>query len=273
MQYNTILVHLDASARCDARIELAMQLAGLVEAHVVGLYAVSEPVFPIADVQWSDDLRTSFESRQRLRRDGFLKIANQYDVSAEWRVVRQDDPVDPLIHLRHADLLIAGQHDPYDLNALEPDGFITDALFASGRPVMVIPHAGTFTLPPRHIAIAWDASREAARAVADAMPLLRRASFVSAVHIDRADRPPTSDESLATLVSFLDAHGVRAHVARADRAPTLRTGEVLESRLMDLGADFLVMGAYAHSRARESIMGGVTRTISRSMTTPVLMSH
>jgi nucleotide-binding universal stress UspA family protein len=273
MRYKTIVVHLDDSQRCDERVELAMGLGRADDAHIVGLYAVYEPAFPAIDATYVDDVRESFDGRERSRRDSFLASANRWDVSAEWRPVHSGDPAGLAVQVRHADLLVVGQHDPYDNGTLVPEGFMTDMLFASGCPLLMIPHAGSFTLPAHHVAIAWDASREAARALVDALPLLHGASHVSVIHIDRADRPPTPDAAFAELALHLDDHGIHAHIVCADRDPRMRTGEVLLSRLADIGADLLVMGAYARSRVREALLGGVTRTIASSMTVPVLMSH
>jgi nucleotide-binding universal stress UspA family protein len=123
------------------------------------------------------------------------------------------------------------------------------------------------------VVIAWNSAREAARAVHDAMPLLIAAEAVTVLTIDPREGPQGHGELPGADISLhLARHGVKAQVERTVSAD-LPVGEVLLSRLADLGADLLVMGAYGHSRMRELLLGGATRSLLQSMTVPVLMSH
>jgi nucleotide-binding universal stress UspA family protein len=144
---------------------------------------------------------------------------------------------------------------------------------ATGRPVLVVPYAFERRPAGRHVMIAWNASREAARAVNDALPLLRRASHVHVVALSPV-RSATAhgEEPGADIALYLARHGVKVTVSRDD-APEVDTGNLLLSRAFDLSADLIVMGAWGHSRLREFVLGGVTRTLLESMTVPVLMSH
>jgi nucleotide-binding universal stress UspA family protein len=180
---------------------------------------------------------------------------------------------DPVVHARYADLTILGQ--------LDPDRGETEWIrprpervgLAAGRPVLVIPYAGHFENLGRRVVIAWNATREAARAVADAMPLLASAELVTVLTIDPREGPDAHGEVPgADIAAHLALHGVTAQIERTVSGG-LPVGEVLLSRIADLGADLLVMGLYGHSRARELLLGGATRTLLRSMTLPVLMSH
>jgi nucleotide-binding universal stress UspA family protein len=199
-----------------------------------------------------------------LRRTGFEK--------AEWRETTSDALGAVTLHARYADLVVIGQQNPE-----WPSG--VDKLFerslplAAGRPVLVVPYAFERRPVGRHVLVAWNASREAARAVNDALPLLERASHVHVV----AFQPEQSGsahggEPGADIALYLARHGVKVTVSRYD-APDMDVGNQLLSRAFDLSADLIVMGAWGHSRLREFVLGGVTRTLLESMTVPVLMSH
>jgi nucleotide-binding universal stress UspA family protein len=143
----------------------------------------------------------------------------------------------------------------------------------AGRPVLVYPYAGKFDAAPKHVLISWNASREATRAVTDAIPFLRAAQKVTVLAIN----PKTSAEGhgdipAADIALYLSRHGVKAE-AMADPAVQIDIGNYLLSRAADLSVDMIVMGAYGHARMRELVFGGVTQTIMREMTVPVLLSH
>jgi nucleotide-binding universal stress UspA family protein len=192
---------------------------------------------------------------------------------AEWREIPEGPDADPALHARYADLAILGQLDPEraepDLIRPRPD----QVALASGRPVLIVPYAGHFDNAGRRVLIAWNATREAARSVSDAMPLLTSAELVTVLTIDPREGPHGHGEIPgADIALHLARHGVKAEIERTVSAG-LPVGEVLLSRAADLGADLIVMGAYGHSRAREMLLGGATRSVLRSMTVPVLMSH
>jgi nucleotide-binding universal stress UspA family protein len=150
---------------------------------------------------------------------------------------------------------------------------VENLLIYSGRPVLVVPYIGTGERIGRTVTVAWDAGREAARAVADAMPLLERAEKVHVLVVDpRPSADGHGEEPGADLALHLARHGVKAEVNRTE-ANDIGTGDVILSWLSDADSDLLVMGAYAHSRLRELVLGGVTRRILDGMTVPVLMSH
>ena len=144
---------------------------------------------------------------------------------------------------------------------------------ASGRPILAVPYAGQFETVGRRVLIGWNATREATRAVNDAMPLLAAADVVTVLTIDAREAPDAHGELPGADISLhLARHGVKATIERTVSAG-VPAGEVLLSRAADLGADLLVIGAYGHSRMRELLLGGATRSILQSMTVPVLMSH
>jgi nucleotide-binding universal stress UspA family protein len=175
------------------------------------------------------------------------------------------------LHARYADLTVVGQgidlkDAPHDL------AFLPEELaLGVGRPVLVVPRYGTFETFGERVLIAWNGSREATRAVHDALPLLTRATKVTVLSIDpepdSGARVPSADITL-----HLARHGVSAE-ADSTVALDMAVGDMLLSRAADLGANLLVMGAYGHSRVREMVLGGATRHILQHMTVPVLMSH
>jgi nucleotide-binding universal stress UspA family protein len=137
---------------------------------------------------------------------------------------------------------------------------------------LVVPYIGRYPDPGRNAVISWKAGRESARAVFDSLPLLRGAETVQILEIkERGDERPAlaPDTSIAAALA---RHGIKPSV-RTSIAGELSVGDEILSRLADMGADLLVMGAYGHSRMREMVFGGVTRHISRHMTVPVLFSH
>ena len=281
MSYKDLLVGLDSDASARERIEIAAALAERFAAHLVGLYPLPMPEAPRHFGYYDPALLNPFfeELRARARdaadktREVFEHIASLHGVSAEWREIPEGADADPAVHARYADLAILGQLDP---DSGEPDMIRPrpeQVTLASGRPILVVPYAGNFPNLGRRVVIGWNASREAARAVNDAMPLLTTAEIVSILTIDpREGRRAHGELPGADISLHLARHGVKAEIERTVSAD-LPVGEVLLSRAADLGADLLVMGAYGHSRARELLLGGATRSLLRSMTLPVLMSH
>jgi nucleotide-binding universal stress UspA family protein len=166
------------------------------------------------------------------------------------------------------DLAIALQPEP------NPDTFDNaiplEILFQSGGPVLFIPHTHKGVFQPMRIAVAWDGSRLAARAVRDAAPFLARAHAITIISVNEAQAPESV--SASRLAAHLARHGLTAQVERvsADRADIQPT---ILSIAADTGVDLIVMGAYGHSRLQERVLGGVTRGMLQSMTVPTLMSH
>lgn len=281
MNYKDLLVVLDSDASARPRIEIAAALAERFAAHLVGLYTLPIPEAPRHFGYYDPALLNPFFEELRARaREAADKTKEMFEhttglrgVSAEWREIPDGADADPALHARYADLAILGQLDP---ESGEPDTIRPrpeQVTLASGRPIMVVPYAGNFPSLGRRVLIGWNATREAARAVNDAMPLLTGAEIVTVLTIDPHEGPRAHGELPGADISLhLARHGVKAEIERTVSAD-LPVGEVLLSRAADLGADLLVMGAYGHSRARELLLGGATRSLLRSMTLPVLMSH
>ena len=170
------------------------------------------------------------------------------------------------------DITIVGQSNPEvpaELLVIRPE----EVVLGSGRPTLVMPYIGGSSCPGERIVIAWDESREAARAVADAIPFLIQATAVWIVCIGEKVQSMTGEPSAGeALRRFLADHDI---VAKAEclYPDECSEGDVLLSRIVDFGADLLVMGCYGHTRLRELVLGGLTREILQHSTVPVLMSH
>jgi nucleotide-binding universal stress UspA family protein len=273
MTYKTILVHLDERPRRAERLQLGLQLARSFDAHLVALFALEGGRVPSYALAEAGPLVQEIELRRRsdaarAAEDEFRQAERRAQGKAEWRVSMDDALTAVRVSARYADLVIAGQPEPGELLA---KAFAGELLLSVGRPVLFVPYAGRFPDAGKRVLIAWNASREAARAVSDALPLLARADSVEVVAFD--PRPGEHGEVPgADMALFLARHGVKAIAARQS-VPGTDIGSQILSRAADLNADLVVMGGYGHSRMRELVLGGATRSMLEAMTVPVLMSH
>jgi nucleotide-binding universal stress UspA family protein len=274
----SILLHLDPSPRCAVRLRLARAIAAQHEAQVTALYAVT-PTFlalPLAMGDGSAAMVPMLEQIDADRRAAARSLFDREQAVGQGAMRWADLGIEPVIpafsaQALFADLLVLGQHDPGDAEtAGVPVDFVESVLVATGKPALVVPYAGEFTEVGRDVLIAWKSTREAARAVACALPLLQHARSVHVVGWSADATGP--DAGRLDLAAYLLLHGVEPKVRYHSSAP-VEVGAGLLSLAADVGADLLVMGAYGHSRARELVLGGATRTILRSMTVPVLMAH
>jgi len=170
---------------------------------------------------------------------------------------------------RRFDLSVVAQAQP---DAVGSEALIVEqALFDSGRPVMVVPYIQTAPFKADRVMLCWDGSRPAARAAGDAMPILVRAKTVE-VFIVESGKLKSDEFPGADIAEHLAHHGLNVKVSRTVSGD-VDIANVILSHAADSGADLLVMGGYGHSRVREFILGGATRGILASMTVPTLMSH
>ncbi len=277
MSYKSLLVHLDDGPGSSLRVSLALQLATQFEAHLTGLYTVTRPelnamgVADAFDGVW-DAVEEGLRGRSEQSRRRFDSQAQGVGLhSRQWRSV--EGPVEEVLaqHARYADLLIVGQPDPSDNPLHRRLDFPAAVAMRSARPVLVLPYAPAVPALGREVLVAWNGSREATRAVADALPLLRKAERVTVMTVNGRDSSARALCPDVDLAHFLALHGVTAKATFCE-VPEVEVGAWFLSRAADLGVDLLVMGAYGHSRLRELILGGVTRLLSREMTVPVFMS-
>ncbi len=280
MSYKSIVVQLDMSARAHSRLEYAIRLARQFDAHLTGVFSAFSPdprsfyVMAGTADYYEEHRKTRQERHGALERIFHAELLRA-GVRGQW--VDYPDSQGQAIprYARYADLVVAGQEDPND-----PEGFIADyfpetLVMSSGRPVLFIPSTGVFPTLGANIMVAWNGSRESARAVQDAMPLLQRAEKVTVVRLNELkDEPGANRIPGADIALLLARHDVKAEVAALDGVNDVPLGDMLISRASDLGADLVVMGAYVVTlRWQELVMGGATRTMLQSMPVPVLMSH
>ncbi|MFL5285073.1 MAG: universal stress protein [Rhodopila sp.] len=283
MPFKDLLVHLDADPRAASRLNIATDIAVRHGARLTGLFIVDVPNtdyfygagLPMAGLgpdQLVDVMTAEARATAVPVEDNFHKVLGLNGLQGEWRIVEGHTPAVLSADARYADLVVVGQPD--DPRRRDHRGRLTveTALMTSGRPVLTVPFAGEFANLTDHILVAWNASREATRAVHDALPLLLDATQVTILAINPRNITDEDERPHIDLAAHLSRHGVRAETTRTV-AEDISDGEALLSYASDISATMIVAGGYGHSRAREMIFGGVTRTLLAEMTVPVLFSH
>jgi nucleotide-binding universal stress UspA family protein len=272
-----ILVQMDASPAASRRLDLALMLAERTEAHVVGLHVDSfEQMVMYPDIYASQLMELMAAEAARAvagARTRFDQAIAGRAITTEWRAVKGLVDRKLAEHARYADLVVLGQNDPDEAKTASAARVAELVPLTSGKPCLVVPYTKGPSGFGDNILVAWDGSREASRAVADAMPLLRAAKQVTVAQIQAAPGDP--------FAGGLDLNAFSAHLARHGIALETRTeategrsvAQALLSLAASFSADLIVMGAYGHTRLRELILGGVTQEVLARMTIPVLMSH
>lgn len=274
MPYKTILAILQSEEETGRVLDAAISIASRHGAHLIGLHAQSLPVAYVSPMGFPDvGLITAQEDAAR---DAALGIRALFDkrtviegVSAEWRGLESlsgDSAIGGLESARSVDLVVAGQADPESTSSASAD--VAALISDTSRPVLLVPYTGRSDMSFRRIIVAWNASKQAASAVFDALPLLREAESVEILCIDPEEGGLPGSQIAATL----SRHGIDVTV-KTEPSGGIPVAACIENRLVDEGADLLVMGAYGQSRLTEFLFGGVTRSILQSMTTPTLMSR
>lgn len=281
MSYKDLLVVVDAEPDARQRVTLAASLAKRYGAHLTALYPKVVPgvagALGFFDPALLDPVYRAAEERSgggaEAARCHFENVVTRRGLSAEWRDVEGDPTELTIQHGRYADLIVLGQVEPGNAEAMLTRPRLADVALVAGRPALAIPYTGHFEGVGNRVLVAWDGTREASRAVNDAMPLLTAASSVVVVTVDPDQTQAKRDGTPGTDIALhLARHGVRTETQRTFSAG-VGIGETLLSRASDLEIDLMVMGAFAHSRAREFLLGGTTRTVLGSMTVPVFMAH
>jgi len=281
MTVRDLLVHLDTGPTTEARLGFAADLAGRLPAHLVGLHVVDVPLPVFAGAEIGGGAAMA-ELIGRLQDDAlaaakpveaaFREALRRHGLPGEWRQAEGSSVTQVALQARYADLVVMGQPDPRDPGPAGL-GIIESVLFSSGRPVLLLPFAGAPARLGGRALVAWNASREATRALHDALPLLRLMQRVTLLTVNAEVGPAGHGEQPgADIAAHLARHGLEVTV-RNVAGSEIAAGDVLLNEAADLGADLIVMGAYGHSRLRELMLGGATRTLLRQMTAPVLMSH
>ncbi len=275
MGLKDILVVADDGEAAAGRVAYAAALADRHGAHLVGLFVTAPleiPGYVIAQlpaeahrIRKEDEDRKAEEAHRMFEQ----QAANAGLASrSEWVRANGMPTEQVALRGRQADLIVAGQSDPES----PADGGveIAELVLSGGRPVLVVPYAIRQPRLGEHVLIAWNGSREAARAVADAMPILEASDRVSVLAVDPDEA--LGDTPGADIAAHLARHDIDVESASME-SRELNPSDILLNRASDLSADMIVMGAYGRSRLRELVLGGVTREILNHMTVPVLMSH
>jgi nucleotide-binding universal stress UspA family protein len=278
MSFNDIIVYVDGTEAAKARVGFAVALAKEQDAHLIGIAFAPKALLPLygADVGFADmtEVLEGVKSQGEAALESFKTCAAAAGVSAEGRLMQgmsEEFPHDFASFARQVDLTILGQ--PRDGDPLIGQyALVERCLFASGRPVMVVPAAAAGIDLKGTIVAAWDGSAEAARAFNDALTFLKPAQRVVLL-VGVMDRTGETDEpGTDDMVAHLRRHGVSVEVARVP-ASEGDIGRLLLSQAREFQADMIVMGAFHHSRWREFILGGVTLTMLEEATIPLFMAH
>jgi len=215
-----------------------------------------------------EEANRAIEAREK---EAFHALAQRNGLRTEWRSAHSSNWRDTIALTHASDLIVMGQPDPDDALTVLGMEMASHILLQSGRPVLFLPYAMTAQWRFATVVVAWDGSRHAARAVADAMPFLAQAGEVVVLSASKEKesmkRLPDID-----LGTYLADHDLKVKIIENSN-PDIDAGNWLLSMAADLNADLLVMGGFGHNRFGEMLLGGATRTILKSMTLPVLMSH
>jgi nucleotide-binding universal stress UspA family protein len=279
MKYKNILTHLDNSSGCRNRLEIAFGMARDFDAELTGIFVVPTYIVPsYVEAQISVDLMTDITEKALARAEetvaSYRKMAEEAHVTLQTAVV--EGQIIPILreHSKYSDLLILGQDHPEDQDNASY-GLADSLLFEGACACLVVPHSGKLAIPGKRALITWNASREAARALREAMPLLQRADTVVVL----SSEPDDGNNELANghphaqaVLHLLKSHGIEAvssGISNPDMSPT----DAIIAQAVEMNADLIVMGAYGHTRLREIILGGVTRDLLKRAPTCLLLAH
>jgi nucleotide-binding universal stress UspA family protein len=300
MPLKDIIVCLDPTDAGEGRLRLAAALARACGAHLSAAYIVPQvipgapasrelPTMPPTGAAWMPQTGLAVERSvpgvaPSLEGDStrgpelaeiietrFREEVRPHALEGDWHMFAAGESGDLLALLRTMDLVIYGQAAP---DWRLPSGFRPeDVIVGGGRPVLVVPYAGAFDAVGRRVLVAWDGTREASRALHDALPLMAHAEAVTMMMVAAGEAEiDEARPSLDRAVRHLQRHGIAARTEETVGGD-VPISDLLLSRAADLGADLLVAGAYHHSQFREALLGGVSRELLNHLTLPVLMAH
>lgn len=277
MRFKTIVAILQNEEDAQRVLECAIPLADKFQSHLIGIHAEALPVpytsatgFPDTEfLQVSADMN---KERAEKLRAVFLGHIEDSGLSFEWRSLESfsgDSALTGISTVRTADLIIAAQRE----TGGDPSAHVDTLVYDAGRPVLVVPHAGPLVTSFKHVLLAWNGSKEAARAAFDALPFIVEAEKTDVVVIDPPDTLDEAPEAAgAEIAAALSRHGATVSVS------VLQSGghsvdDVIQTRVAETGADLLVLGAYSHSWLRQLLFGGVTRTVLRTVPVAAFLSR
>lgn len=274
MSYKDLLVLIDPSGAGGNVVECAVNLAAAQGAHLTGLYLGYDPLIGFAEAQIPTELlqmhQDNLARAEQEGRQGFEEACRRGGITGEWRAASEARLANLILSVRYVDLVVMSGNAA-DTTDLVAHRYADNVVMSGGRPVLLIPEGYRWHGGFSHVMVAWDGSREATRAMHDALPLLQAAHRVTVMEIaDKDDvvaRDPASD-----VARHMARHGLDIESAHAVKTE-IGVGDQLLSASVDHGAELLVAGAYSHSRLREFALGGVTRHLMTHLTVPMLFSH
>ncbi len=269
MNLKDILVHIDHRPTCTSRLDVAIQLAKQQQSHLTGIYIIPHPHF----VAHQRDLQEQAQKAEKL----FRTQAEAARIPCGWICVDSlksglDVPNAINLYAHYRDLLVISQTDEQAPDRVIPDNLPEKAVLGSGRPVLIVPYAGTFNRQLKRILLAWRGGPESSRALHDAMPVLRQAKRIKVMTVQGR----AGDESYAAHEADICVHMGRYDLPLACEkhlSTEISVGDMLLNRCAEFGADLLVMGATVQSRRGYQTLGETGRHLLQYMTVPVLMSH
>jgi nucleotide-binding universal stress UspA family protein len=273
-----IVVFIDGHTETAGILEFASILAQEHGARLISVFMQPEPTVTPAETfargKGMDSIieahQAQLERIETERRSQFEGIVRRHGIRSEWRSLPYLSS-EVGVHAYYADLVVIARPESAGQSAGPPD-LAESLVLSSGRPIIMFPPRGTVS-QIRRILVAWNATRESIRAVADALPLLVKAKAVQVLVVDHErNRASHGQEPGADIARHLTRHGAQVEVQRLS-AGGKDVGQLLLSQAAAFGADLLVMGAYGHSQLREWMFGGVTRTVLYQAVLPVLLSR
>ena len=279
MPFKSIAVFVDATPAGEARTCYAARMASHHGAHLIG-------IFVVPSISGGSPAECFVQGRQAVRqviaghqakeaaaidaaKRSFSAACTREDIGSEFRFLNQGDFHDgAALNSLHTDLVIVGGARPGGL----PNDWSAEALvLATGVPFLLLPEPWTGAAA-EHVVVAWNASREARRAIADALPFLTSAKSVTVLVVDPERNPRHGEEPGADVARYLIRHGVKVVVEQVQSQ-----GESIARIILTYAerhdTDLIVAGAYSHPRTTEMIFGGVTRSLLRDAAVPLLIAH
>lgn len=278
MAIKTIAVLIDATSTQESRIAYAVNLCLRHDAHLVGVYQLpshfpgdASSSFARGHLAIADALRQREMQQNALidkARESFTKLTAQQQIRCEFRIHSSRINDERRLSSLHADLVIAGSPKRWEYDGPSPDII----QLATGVPFLLVPDGWQRTIPPQNVLIGWNASREARRAIGDALPLLAAATSVTLLIVDPQQIALEDEEPGFEVALFLLRHGVRLKVEPI-QSNGKKPANIITDYAVSNESDLIVLGAYSHSRSREIILGGVTRFLLAHSPVPLLIAH
>lgn len=260
---------------------MALALGAALEAHVAMLVTVDVPAPMPSDwgamaydvyARLHEEARKRANERAGALRDKFAHATVPIEIRLAEAVSLFPQNA-AAMHARYADLTVLPTMPRDGAETMLVHDYFHDILRHSGRPLLVVPEGSTANMPPKRVVIAWKPTREASRAVSDAMPLLHKAEMVDVLVIDpKIGESAHGGEPGADIAAHLARHGLKVEVVTRPSMNFSAACAVLEYA-RTVGADLVVAGGYGHSRLREAVLGGTTRELLQTTHLPVLFSH